>query len=375
MNGTEFNEDNSELSWQEFRRAVQVHGISNLAFYALRHFKIPVMAEVAKSLKLEHEDFIGIEALQELEIQNLIDIYESEGIDCMPMKGYVLKNMYPLVDMREMCDVDLLIKEKDSGRVREIMEENGFSFSQETPHEYVYKKGEILNIELHKCIVPPYNKTLYGYYGDGWSLAKKQSGKEHIYEMGMEDFYVYNFVHAAKHYLNSGIGIRQVLDLWVIKHKNPDMDFSYINTQLEKLGLSEFRKNMDMLIARWFDGEEVSEDAVLQMEEYILKSGVRGSRRQEKISGIYRNSTANGKGRLKVLTKALFPSITVLGYRYPGLKKCPLLYPFCWIHRLVHDMLFDRNKLKNKYSGDGIGDTEVEEFAKHCSTVGIKGDL
>ncbi len=376
MNGVEPEKVNENISWKRLHDRAQFHGVLNMLYYILGHFKIPVDADVGNLLRLENSDYIGVEAIQELEIQNLLSIFEEEGIDAMPLKGYVLKHMYPLVDMREMCDIDVLIKEENYPRISEIMKENGFTFDKETPHEYIFKKDEMINIEFHKDVVPDYNKKLHSYYGSGWELAKKADGYNHVYEMKIEDFYVYTLVHAAKHYLDSGIGIRQVLDLWIIEKKNPDMDFEYIDAQLLSLDLSRFKENITGLMKKWFDNETVNNPVISEMEDYIINSGVRGKGRTEKISDIYRSQVQGSEdGYKKVVLSALFPSVKMLSLGYPVLRKCALLYPFCWVHRLVYNLLFERKKLREKYARDGIEAEEINEFARHCNAVGISGDM
>ena len=41
-----------------------------------------------------------------------------------------------------------------------VMDKLGFKMDKESPHEYIYIKDRVC-VELHKCLVPPYNKDLY----------------------------------------------------------------------------------------------------------------------------------------------------------------------------------------------------------------------
>ena len=85
-------------------------------------------------------------------IDLLLGDFESDGVDCMPLKGYVLKDMYPSVEMRDMCDVDILIHTKDFEKADNIMKLNGFKFEKESPHEYIYTSNDKITIELHKSL-------------------------------------------------------------------------------------------------------------------------------------------------------------------------------------------------------------------------------
>ena len=48
----------------------------------------------------------------------------------MPMKGAVLKNLYPAYGIREMADRDILIDAGKAESVRDIMKELGFSVEE-----------------------------------------------------------------------------------------------------------------------------------------------------------------------------------------------------------------------------------------------------
>ena len=43
-------------------------------------------------------------------INNLLKDFEENSVDCMPIKGFVIKNYYPSAEMRTMGDIDILIR-------------------------------------------------------------------------------------------------------------------------------------------------------------------------------------------------------------------------------------------------------------------------
>ena len=54
------------------------------------------------------------------------------------------------------------------------------------------------------------------------------------------------------------------------------------------------------------------------------------------------------RGRAGYLMSQLFPSRSVLCYSYPILSKAPILFPFCWVARLVTKPFTSREKTKLK---------------------------
>ena len=105
------------------------------------------------------------------------------------------------------------------------MQKLGYAEKVESNHEYIWHKAGSY-IELHKRLIPTYNKDYYSYFGDGWRLAKLKDGTR--FSMTDEDQMVYLFTHYAKHYRDAGIGIRHIVDLWVYRNNKPNLNEEYI---------------------------------------------------------------------------------------------------------------------------------------------------
>ena len=163
--------------------------------------------------------------------------FDEHHIDYLPLKGVLLKHIYPKAEMRSMGDADVLIRVDQYDRIKPLMPPLGFAEVTESDHELIWQ-SEVLHLELHKRLVPSYHEAEFAYFGDGWDRAVKLQGCR--YDMKPEDEYVFLFAHFAKHYVDGGIGIRHALDLWVYRRTNPDLDNAYIQTELKKLKLERF---------------------------------------------------------------------------------------------------------------------------------------
>ena len=367
----------AEFDWEEFFDLAKAHSIAGLIAYALP--KIPAMPKDVQD-KFRKEQLLNIfkGTNQETRIGAVLAEFEKSGIEAMPLKGYIMKNYYPSADMRSMCDVDILIKTDRYDDAKAIMEKYGLKFKLESAHEFVFTDKEVITVELHKTLVPDYNRDLFAYYGDGWRLAKKKEDSEHIYEMSAEDFYVYNVVHAAKHYQKTGIGVRQVADIWILEQK---FDFSdeakhYIKEQLEKLGIAEFRDNISALSKVWFEGAE-STGLLDTMSEYILSGGNFGKIERLEVSEIYTSSGDGGykSAKIKRIFRLFFPTLKNMKLMYPVLNKAPVLYPVYIVIRAAEKLLFKRKKVLNTMQKQSVDTDAISEFARHCESVGLKKSL
>ena len=209
-------------------------------------------------------------------------------------------------------------------------------------HELVWKTDR-LYLELHKRLIPSYNKDFYAYFGEGWQLARIEQGTR--YGMTAEDEMIFLFTHFAKHFRDGGIGCRYVADLWVYRNAHPTMDEEYIHTVLDKIQLSVFYDNILRLIDVWFC--DTQSDAKTDfMTDFIFASGSWGTLESRAIANAVKfsrhHSSLGLRGKIKYVLHTLFPSVRQIEGKYTVLKKYPWLLPAVWLWRLGHKILFER---------------------------------
>ena len=101
--------------------------------------------------------------------------FEKQGIWYMPLKGSVLKDLYPEIGMRQMADNDMLFDSDKQYQVKEIMEAHGYKAeSVGVSNHDIYMKPPVLNFELHRMFFGSAQaETLCSYYSDVKRLLKK----------------------------------------------------------------------------------------------------------------------------------------------------------------------------------------------------------
>ncbi len=289
---------------------------------------------------------IALSEQQMYSTKELFSAFDAQKIDYLPLKGTILKSMYPKPEMRSMSDADILIKTEQYDIIKPIMLKLGYTEIIESNHEFVWNKQNI-HFELHKMLIPSYNKDYYAYYGDGWRLAKEQDGTR--YSMNAEDQMIYLFTHFAKHYRDAGIGIKHLIDLWIYRKNNPNLDGAYIKKELAALQLYDFYVNIINTLSVWFEGREADEITAF-ITEIIFNSGVYGTSEAHILSEALKISKST-KTAENVKNKK-FKSIAFLPYKnmcikYPFLKKAPFLLPVMWVYRIIIALLFKRDTIKS----------------------------
>ena len=304
-------------------------------------------------------------------IHRLCRSFEENQIDYLLLKGCIMKPLYPKPELRYMGDADILIRMEQYPKIIPLMEALGYERKEETNHELPWN-SQALFVELHKMLIPSYNKDYYAYFGDGWHFAKKAEGYRYVYSA--EDDFIFQFSHFAKHYRNGGIGCRYVLDLWIFRRANPQLDESYIRTELKKLHLLEFYENILRLIQAWFEDGAMDEKLEF-MTQVIFSGGSWGSWEKRILVQETHSAKVTGSrtGRtLKLLLRKILPPLSEMKWHYPLLEKQPWLLPVLWIVRLADILLFKRHKIRKTQSIlKEATDDKLRDYHKSLQYVGL----
>ena len=362
---------NDNFDFDKVFSIAKKHQITVMVYYGLINCGVDSNSPVMQKLFMHTCQNVAVSGQQMYAIDQIFSAFDENQIDYMPLKGTLLKQLYPKPEMRSMGDADILIKEEQYKSIKPIMEKLGYSERVESNHELIWnKKGSY--IELHKRLIPSYNKDYFAYYGDGWQLAKVKDGTR--FSMTDEDQMIYLFTHFAKHYRDAGIGLRHILDLWVYRNSKPDLDEDYIMTELQKLQLYDFYDNIVKTLAVWFDGAGSNEITDF-ITNVIFSSGVYGKENVLNISQALKSSKATKSIKfikIKKVFKSVFIPYKRMCVKYPFLEKLPFLLPIMWIVRTFHIILFKSKKLEQyNISMNEISQTAIDNYQYGLNLVGL----
>ncbi len=344
------------------------HQIENLLFYGMEKCGIKGEGEKWDSFYNAVCKNIYISEIQQYESQRIFAAFEENGIEYMPLKGVLLKSIYEKADMRTMSDLDILIKEVEYLRISKVMRSLGYTEVRESDHELVWTNERFVCVELHKRLIPSYNKDYNAFFGDGWKFAHK-SGESQLHRMNAEDEFVYIFTHFAKHYRDSGVGIKQLLDLWVYKEKNPNIDKEYVISCLKELNLDVFYANICSVLGVWMGCKEHTETTE-KITDFIFDSGVYGTSQNMIMSGEIKDKSLEKKrGRLCLLARKVFKPLAFMKKRYPVLKHIPILLPFMWFVRLFDALINKKERVSDLFIR--LSPKEIAQYKKELESVGL----
>ncbi len=268
------------------------------------------------------------------ERSKLFAFMEQNAIWYMPLKGIILKDMYPKIGLRQMADNDILFDEVYRKNVRDWFVKQGYEIkAYDTGNHDVYLREPVYNYEMHIALFEESRGgKLQEYYKTVKSRLVKDSDNDYGYHFTDEDFYIYFLSHGFKHFDGSGTGLRFLCDLYIyLKAKESTMDFSYIYKNLKELELIDFEQNCRELVDKIFTDIHTFEFDSLapkhyEMLQYFLSSGTYGTLKQGVQKGV------DKRGKLQYLFWRLFPGTEILRNYHPVLKN-KWLIPIGWIYR------------------------------------------
>ncbi len=303
------------------------------------------------------------------ELKTISDALEAGGIDFIPLKGAVIREHYPDPKVRTSCDIDILVRKEDLDRADEVLT-NGLSLTREKKNAHdvsYYTKGGI-HLELHFELIESFNnryvaKTLENVF----ELSYIKDGCSHHRMLSDGAYYFYHIAHMAKHLINGGLGIRQLMDIAVMQHTG-FIDISDAHELLADGELSKFSSACLELSQVWFFGGKHS-DVTKRLEEKILGLTIYGTRE----SFATMQGAATG-GKLKYLLSRIFYTYEKLCNVYPGLEGHRWKAPFYQVKRWSN-LIFKKGRMRNSINEvkklKSIKSSELDENERLINDLGL----
>ena len=322
-----------------------------IVFEAVR--KTPAAAENAALFAAVKQQVIAQVLHQTMRASEFAALYQTlraAGLHPVVVKGQICSRLYPLKDHRISADDDLLIPDGEFLACHEQLLANGLTTDtpadeMPTADEVPYMKGgSSLYIELHRHLFDSSEDAhdeLNRFFAD--IQAAEIDG---LLAMPPHEHLLYLLLHAYKHFVRSGIGLRQFCDigLWAWEYHD-EIDWQRLHDQCASVHAATFAAAA-FRIARDYLGIDFDLPtpwgASIDVEPLLhdtLCGGVYGSNDLTRLhsSTVTLNAVkASRTGEKSSVLRTVFPKREYLERRFPYLKKRPYLLPVAWAQRLAH---------------------------------------
>lgn len=357
------------------------NGLSGMIFNSLDSEKIS--SDVYKRFEKAFYNFYMKDTLQNREIEQINNIFNLYNIDHVFLKGSFLKEVYPASFMRSMGDIDLLIRQRDLQKAKEVMLANGFKhyISVESHECFISENGGLVEIHtrLNSENIDRYDKFLLQTWDNVCHVDSSR------YELGLEYNLVYLLIHMVKHFNSSGIGLRSVLDIGLFMNKySNELSIDKLMTHISECNLQLFFTNILWLNQKYFEfdfeyllnGFSQDEEFLNDITNFIITSGVHGrggnfNRFTCKMTMHARNKNNIRKGKFAYIIQVIFPSYRSMRSTYTYLNKFPYFLPFAWLSRWCK-LIFKKTKSTfSKIKKLFVKKDNIEEVIKLYEKLGV----
>lgn len=330
-----------QVNWHDLIRLSQIHCVTGVLGYMSMQYPICPDEKLRASLRQACLNTIALFAQRAGRMEELIGHMNRAQIHHILMKGYVIRNYYPVPELRTFGDIDFVIRPEDRQKSHDMMLEMGFQVETDWEPVFSYSRGNEY-YEIHRDImeVDVSEKADYkSYFQQMWKYAQPQKGC--TYHFSPEFHFLYLLTHIAKHIRGAGAGARMYLDIAAfVKHFGADVDWEFVMGELKSLELYDFACVVLTAVEEWFEvvnpveHRHIDESVMEEFRVFTMEAGVFGHfQRETGVSALKRENEKSS--RVGLLLKRVFPKAKEIESRYTYLQDKPWLLPAAWVHRLV----------------------------------------
>jgi Uncharacterised nucleotidyltransferase len=233
-------------NWAKVVRYAQRHGLTHQLCLRLEEANSPFASLVSELVKSDIRQIVHQNLFLTVELLRIMRALVAENIPAIPYKGPVLAaTTYGDLAMREFCDLDILVSEKDIPGVLRVMPQLGYraEYSLTPAQEARYLRStceynfvhelSYASVEIHWQVVPP-KLGLKLDFDRLWSRASRvYIGGSQLPVLSPEDGLLVLSVHGFKHLWNS---LKWVCDVANLLRSQDELDWTYVEREAKRIG-------------------------------------------------------------------------------------------------------------------------------------------
>lgn len=357
-----WSEEISQEEWSAFFRLAAMQKILPMVFDAV--YLCPALTAHPSLLSGIRQQVRGSVVVQTSRTADFLALYSKltgEGLKPLVVKGLICRTLYPNPDFRQSGDEDLFLSSYQFSHCCTALEAAGLGAltpeqAQERAHEISYfKPASGLHLEVHRSLFSP-DSQAYGGWNQYFSQAFEAPIRQDIqgvpvWTLDHTHHLLYLILHALKHFMHSGFGIRQVCDIILYANAHgAQVDWEELYRCCCECHAHLFTAALFQIGSRYLtldvhraciphlwtslpvDSQPILDD-ILSGSIYGAADAVRRHSSTITLNAVV--ASQRGKAPGPKLICSIFPSATDLAGRYPYLHRRPYLLPLAWAHRIL----------------------------------------
>ncbi len=350
----------STVDWDYIYKKSIVQNIAGLLYTAvdkLDETNKP-LPELLEKWQRNFFETIALTSRQHMEFVRISKLAKEYGICFIGLKGCIMRTFYPVPELRTMGDFDILLQQKDVNKVKDLFKKQNYKIENDA-FGIICSKG-IIHWEIFTTIGEEFRVNTPEWDNKYYNSIFMYNG---LRSVEPTEFLLHLIVHTAKHYIGSGAGIRNLLDiaLFISKYKT-EIDFKKIEDGSREQNYSNICRYIMTVMNKYFSVdiqvvEYMDDDKTENFLAYSLENGIFG----KNDNALAVQAAKPEDDSISGFRKIFFPSVKSLKHRYKYLNTMPFLLPVAWVHRFLSALF--RWKYSIKDMAKGL--KEADEFSKH----------
>lgn len=331
--------------------------------------KQPKNVDTWKNIMLQTISLMG---QKNAEFERIIEGLKEINITPLCLKGIVIKDLYPIPELRTMGDFDIMVDRRNFKTAENFFESKGYTLRHDTLFTELDFKG--IHGELFSSLEDDFR-----YNPEKWDNELKQNMymDNNRYLLSPSYELAYSVVHASKHLTREGCGIRNLFDVIILLKEHKDqIDISVVEKVCASQGYEKILYYMLTAAEHWYGIEipgNYKESNIRLTElflEFLLCYGIFGHSTDGNVlsAQVVRREGDN----VSTFRRIFFPPRKMMWHKYQYLKKSPLLLPIAWIHRFFTAVFIKKYPVTDMIKGLDESITFGNERNKWLDKLEIK---
>ncbi len=200
------------MDWDYLLTAAQNHGLAPLLAAQIKHFPDVFPADVTARLLAYSQQTAARSLLLMAELVRLLDLFEQRQIPALAYKGPALASLlYGNVALRDFCDLDILVPEREVPRAKECLMTEGYrpeltltarqesAYLAEAASYDFLRSDRLCRVEIHWQAVARYCSVTFNPARLWNRRIEISMGGRQVFAPSAEDMLLWLSVHGAKH--------------------------------------------------------------------------------------------------------------------------------------------------------------------------------
>ena len=234
------------------------HDMTHMVAAALERHNLLGEDEISNKLRNSIYMAVWRDELRERELQQIYKLFEEEQIAFIPLKGAVIRELYPEPWMRTSCDIDILVREEEVERARDVLVSRlNYRVVGQNYHDISMYSPADVHLELHYYI-KEHMDNIDQLLERVWEYAKPIVEKRCQYRMTPEYMMLYLFANMSYHFSHGGCGVRNFIEICLME-KELYYERKSTDSYCEKCGIKVFTNYTRKISDIWMGEEEREE--------------------------------------------------------------------------------------------------------------------